>query len=578
MLDELDPIKFVENYFNLEGKPFVLINDRPENARHYLRHLYNVPIFYLPKVKKSLVIVKGRQVEMTTTVNNIIAYLLHNIPYFTVLYVVPKSDQAKRFSETRFDPLFRDRKNTEILKALKNGTYNKSVKEFANGSVLYVYAAADKGDNIRSISAHAIIKDEYQDFDKDAEEVIDETLTHSPWKINISLGTPKYTNSRFHSRWKSSTQNYYHLLCPKCNQYFVLGLDNLVKGFIVKCSYCGYEEDKRLLVPKGKWIASNPEADTIGYHLSQLYVPYITKEDIYNNIKKREAEGADVAKYVKNEILGEFYEGHVQKLTPTDIMASFNSNLPYDIYIPVTTPVFMGIDWGGFNAVDNDPDTSYTVVSVGAFNKDGKLFLNYIEIIDSKDELAQVDRISYLMQKYHVNLAVADVGYGKIKNMELMKRFPGRFKTCKYLQGSATTLLDKNPERNNILVNRDYSLEELYSALKYGKLAIPKNAHTEWIIDHFLNFEISIEENGDQVYKKFNKIEGKNRRTDAVHSINYMRIAAFSDPMAAEHSFLISAKQAKRPSLPVLAGTRYDADMWKLKRNFNIPLIRRNMD
>jgi hypothetical protein len=329
-------------------------------------------------------------------------------------------------------------------------------------------------------------------------------------------------------------------------------------------------EDKRKLVPFGVWKPTNPDADVLGYHLNQLYVPHITKEDLDKEIPRRESEGADVEKYIKNEILGEFYEGHIQKPTPVDIMPSFDRNLPYDVRFPIGQRVFMGIDWGGWNSKDNDPEASYTVVSVGAFNKFGKLFINKIEIIDEKDELKHVDRIAYLMNYYNVFLAIADKGYGKIKNMELLKRFKTRFKMCKYLQGSASTLYKDSEETDTILVNKDYSLEELYSSMKYGKLAIPLNKETEWVIQQFLNFEISIEQHGDQVYKKFNKVEGKYRRTDAVHSINYLRIAAFSDPKSIEHSPLAFTERVKKP-LPILAGKGYDMELHKLKQNFHLP-------
>jgi len=207
MLDDIDPIKFTEKNFTLQGKQFIILGQKPEEARHYLRELYNMMVFKLPRIKKPLVIVKGRQVEMTTTIANIIAYYVSNYDFFDVLYAAPKSDQAKTFSDTRIDPLQRYKSNPEVMVPLKDGTYNKSVKQYTNGSTLYIHGTGDQGDHIRGISVQALIKDEYQDFDPSSENAIDEILTHSKDKINISLGTPKDSGSRFEQRWKNQPRN-----------------------------------------------------------------------------------------------------------------------------------------------------------------------------------------------------------------------------------------------------------------------------------------------------------------------------------------------------------------------------------
>lgn len=553
IVEQVDPLRFVEEHFTLQGKPFILLDDTPDNARHYLQGMYNTIVFRAPVLKKPIIIVKGRQVEMTTTMNNLVAYYLANNKFFDILYTFPKGDQAKRFSDTRFDPLLRYMSAADILPRLKDGTYNKSVKQFANGSTLFIYGAADKGDNIRSIAAQMLIKDEYQDMDKAVEETIDETLTHSKYKLNISLGTPKYTATRFEERWKQSNMMYYNLFCESCGTPFVLTMDRMVKEHIVRCPKCKHDADKRLLIPNGKWMHhGEKDADYLGFHLSQLYVPYITLEELQRKIKQREQEGADVERYIKNEILGEFYSGIRQQPDRNVIRRAFNRELPYDVFIPMHIRVYMGIDWGGWNSIDNNPESSYTVVSIGAFDKFGNLRVNYIEVIDEKDEMKQVDRVSQLIDKYHVYLAVADKGYGKVKNHHLKVKWGNRFKDCKYLQGSAGTLY-KEGDNGTIMINRDYSLEELYSSMGNGNMQIPHNDRTEWIIEHFLNHEIMVEEHGGTVYKRFVKVDGHNKRTDAVHSINYLRIAAFKDNKAYDHSPLIGADkkrhQAPRPRL-----------------------------
>lgn len=580
IVEQVDPIRFVEEHFTLQGKKFTLIDGTPDNARHYLRGLYNTIIFRLPKVQKPMVFVKGRQVEMTTTMNNLVAYYLSNNKFFDILYTFPGAEQAKRFSDTRFDPLLRYMRQADLLPKLKDGTYNKSVKQFGNGSTLYVYGASDEGDKIRGIAAQMLVKDEYQDMDKSAEETIDETLTHSTYKINLSLGTPKYSGSRFDKRWLSSTMHYYHLRCPACKHYFILDMDRMAGGHLCSCPKCKNKEDKRILMPFGKWIPTgNKNADFIGFHLSQLYVPYITLEDIRMKVAQREAEGADVDRYIKNEVLGEFYSGIRQQPDKSVIMKAFNPAQEYDARFPLYTKIYMGIDWGGWNSVDQNPDNSFTVVSIGALDKTGRLVVNYIEILDMKDELAQVKRVKELIHTKRVFLALADKGYGKIKNNILMSEFPTRFRTCKYLQGSASTLY-KEHDDGTILVNRDYSLEELYAAMGQARVTIPLTAHTAWVVDHFMNHEIVIVEHGGQVYKHFVKVEGHKRRTDGVHSINLLRIASFRDANASEQSALVPhVAVGHSVPRPIISGSGVPPELMTMHNNLktmrrSLPRIR----
>jgi hypothetical protein len=309
-----------------------------------------------------------------------------------------------------------------------------------------------------------------------------------------------------------------------------------------------------------------------------LYVPYITKENIENKLAIKAQQHADVTRYLKNEILGDFYSGIRQRPTLDSLRQAFQSNMPYDEYIPVTTPAFMGIDWGGWSSVTDDSEQAYTVVSVGFWDRHGFLYVDYLEVIDEQDELKQVDRIAELMKKFHIKLAVADRGYGKIKNNELRKLFGSRFMYCKYLQGSATTMLKEHGE-DTLLVNRDYSLEELYSSMSQGRTIIPLNGRTEWIIQHFLNHEVEVVESGGQVYKHFTKVKGVGMRTDGAHSVNYLRIAALHGDKNRGMSSGITAGQMNRAPLPVLFGPgapQMDPSMMKY-RNQMVPKVRHVM-
>jgi hypothetical protein len=560
----LDPISYIESNFTHKGLPFTIIRDNDlENTRHYLRGLYYTIAFKLPnpKYRKPMLILKGRQVEMTTTATNLVAYFLESYPHFPILYGLPQLKLAKNVANDKWGPLYRYRLNKDVLRPLDEGTWTMNVKKFSNGSTLYMEGVTETGDNIRGISAEMLVKDEYQDWDSHAEEVMDECLTHAKYKIDLAFGTPKYTNTHFSKRWDTSTQHRFHLQCATCKHWFPLTLDTMVKGHVIKCPKCQGQEDKRNLIPTGKWIPTGDEkAPFYGFHLSQLYVPYITVEDIHEKIERKTAELGNVERYIKNEILGEFYDGEIQKPSKEHILKAYKDNFPYDIIVPVHTETYAGVDWGGWSAIDGDPENSFTVYTDGFFTSSGILQVNYMEIIGEKDEMDKADHIIELMRKRRVKLLVADSGYGKIQNNHIEAAMPNRFMRCKYTTGNSNQLIDSVPEKRLLKVNRDFSLEELYGAMQRELIRIPKNQHTYFSIEHFLNHDIVLIEQGNHVYKKFIKVSGYSRRVDAVHSINFFRLAALHDKNAWGSSDLaLLSLPNRRPPLPVIAGSGYSA-------------------
>lgn len=587
-MKDLDPIEFIQNTFELNGKPFVLINEEPENARHYLRGIYYAMAFTMPKVKKPMVLVKGRQVEMSTTMSNMIAYYTQTYPYFKTLYVCPSLEQIKRFSGEKISPLLRYKHDPEILNPLKSsgtieGTFTIRMKQFSNGSTIYLEAASDEGNNIRNIGVDFLIKDEYQDLDENAEGNIDSVLDHSDWAMDMSLGTPKYTNTQYENKWKHSSQHYYHLQCPSCNTWFRLHLESMIKEFIVACPKCKHEEDKRQLMPNGKWMATGAKDSTyLGYHLSQLYVPYKSIEVIRQKLEEKTKLGINVEQYKKNEVLGEFYEGMTQKPPRESIERAYDASLPYNFLVPVSRRVYAGVDWGGWSVMDNDPTQSLSVYAEGVMNDDGVLFVNYMEVLEDKDDILKAERVAELMTKRNVALCIADSGYGKNQCLRLSALFGPRFLKCKYISGASTTLIDtsKEKEESMIKANVDFTLEELYSAMQSGKMKIPRNQYTEWSIEHFMNYEIQLRVSGNHTHKHFVKPPGRLKKVDAVHALNFLRLAALHDTNATNHSDLVNASpELRRRARPMLTGRSLEeAQMMDRMRNMRRTIPRNLTD
>ena len=74
-------------------------------------------------------------------------------------------------------------------------------------------------------------------------------------------------------------------------------------------------------------------------------------------------EGVDPIRYLKNEILGEFYSGFGHKIDLTRIQGAFRPDLPIVEYLPPGQLAYAGIDWGGWNSESRSG--SYNCIGIG---------------------------------------------------------------------------------------------------------------------------------------------------------------------------------------------------------------------
>ena len=89
-----------------------------------------------------------------------------------------------------------------------------------------------------------------------------------------------------------------------------------IEGFIVECTHCQHRQDKRQAAERGKWVSyvDNPEdTEYIGFHINQLYMPMIRKEDVISEKPSIHPTNSERAYF--NEVLGEFYQGDSSPIT-----------------------------------------------------------------------------------------------------------------------------------------------------------------------------------------------------------------------------------------------------------------------
>jgi len=524
----IDPIYFIESHRTIKGEKFKIQN----TGREYLIDLYRYACIGTMTEHKPMVVVKGRQVEMTETALNISLYFLKNYSNFTVLHAFPRAEQASRYSKDRLQQSIRTSqrisgptsmpKLEELKSGVKGTSDTVSSINFKNENTYYIQSAWGNGDALRGIPCDMLSRDEFQDWTDDAIANTSSCLDASNYKIDFAFGTPKAAGSKYEQLWTSSDQRFYHLKCPGCSHYYQITLETFKTGFMVECPKCKLMSDKRVIMKDGKWIPTKRNTDRVGFHVSQLLSPRITREQI----ELRRAEYSDAR--FRNEVLGEFFSGAGQPLTEAEVINRCaepykKDSLATMIQMPKQT--FMGLDWGGRN--DQKDKGAYTVMTI--ISKDqqsGNYRLEYTERLTNPDMEKQVTYISDMIRLYNCTSVVADWGFGQYQCQKLQKAYQSRVKSCFY-STNIKNKLKYDTDTWMLSVDRNAFLEDIIEVVKRGNLQIPWKtpSQVDWFIKQVCNTELQYSERTNNVSRTYQKLD-KYYPNDALHSLNYAYIAS----------------------------------------------------
>lgn len=575
---DLDPVHFIQKNRTVLGDPFIIEGE----GRDYLKELYRYCCVGMIRDKKRVVILKGRQVEMTEAALNIGLYFMCNYKYFRVLHAFPRNAQVSRFSKERLQGAIRDsklegdgdRKRPALMKFLADhGSSSNTVSmvEFKNSNIYYMYSAWAEADALRGIAADALLRDEFQDWSDDAIANTDSSLTMSKYKVEFSFGTPKQAGTPFETLWNYSDQRYYHTKCTGCGHYFMITLDTFVHGYMVRCPKCHKDNNKKISNLEGKWIPTKktgPEG-RVGFHISQLIHPMITREEIM----RKQVEYPESR--FKNEVMGEFYTGSSLPLNEKEVIEKCcepyrEMSMPHMIVPPKET--YMGIDWGGRSDI-NDKG-AFTVATV--ISKEGDQYkVERSERITYPDHQKQVRYIGDLIKLYNCTSVVADIGAGQVQCQMLQNEFGDKVKSCYY----ATNLKAKMSYKDDIWmlsVDRDAFLEEIIDIIHRGRLIIPWKdpKKIEWFIRHLCNTEVQLSTRTGNNRRKYEKLN-KSKPNDGLHSLNYAYIASIVH--LGENTFGRSAITSQyQQDLPKMISASFNGRPNSMKMFNSLPTINRS--
>lgn len=542
---DLDPIKFVERNLTVKGQLFKLT----DCGRDYLHEIYRYIAFEATTPQAlPVIIVKGRQVEMSTTATALTLYFMCSprMQHITGLHAFPQLKQAQRYSNKAFDSMVQDSVDQSIYLKTRSkqkdkdgykiqATYSVSQKDFIQGNTLYIEGASQEGDRLRNISLDFIMYDEIQDWTQEARDVVQEANSHSRlgppgFGMEVMLGTPKDKKDDYYDLWKESDQRYYHLKCIYCGHFFPITLNNFETGFMVRCrdregKGCLELQDKRKAIKGGKWIPSKTVGfNRRGYHVDQLLIPTITREAID---KKREDKSP---RAFANEVMGQFYSGMSEALSYKEVVQvtskqpdSKNWSMP-----PYVTDKFtwMGIDWGARVAGEDDAGRGgYTVVTILSRHDNEKWKLEFAHRMETDNIDKQIEIINDYIRKYHVQYICADIGFGHAQVQRLQQQWGERCLSV-FSSQNMKKAYNYNSDTNMITIDKSVVMEEFFDYLMQYRFCFPYKEpdRIEWLAEHISNIEIVSKQVGGMVRKRYVK-QSATRPVDGLMSLIYGFVA-----------------------------------------------------
>lgn len=258
----------------------------------YLRDIMN--LMHPSNPCNKVVFWSGTQLGKTQGLFNVIFYYMVNDPC-GIVFGFSNDKEKNKMVTSRLDPIIKENKwlSDLIVKTRRSSGSTLNLKVFKGGFMSI--ASAQTPASFRSMPARIILLDEIDAYPIDASgegDIISlatkRTSTYgNRYKIYLSSTTTNKA-SKIMAEYKNTDMRKYYVPCPHCGKMQLFDWDRFdwrgegtrVDEVWMSCEECGYhihEHEKIEMLPKGKWIATNPEPtalNTAGFWINGLYAPY----------------------------------------------------------------------------------------------------------------------------------------------------------------------------------------------------------------------------------------------------------------------------------------------------------------
>ncbi len=307
---------------------------------------------------ETVVIMSSAQIGKTEIVNNIIGYHIHLDPA-PVLLLQPTLEMAESWSKDRFAPMLRD---TKVLHGLVKDPRARDSgntllhKRFPGGHI--TMSGANSPASLASRPIRLVLCDEVDRYPISAGTEGDpvnlaKKRSTTFWNRKLVLtSTPTIKGaSRIESAYEQSDQRHYHVPCPHCGDYQTLKWQQVkwesdatkegddrhqpeTAHYICEHNGCIVSDgDKVGMLRSGKWVADQPFDGIAGFHINELYSPWVSFAQIAAEFLKAKKLPETLKTWV-NTSLGEAWEESGETVEADSLLArkeSWGNEAPEEV-------------------------------------------------------------------------------------------------------------------------------------------------------------------------------------------------------------------------------------------------------
>jgi phage terminase large subunit GpA-like protein len=295
---------------------------------------------------EQVVIMTSAQIGKSEILLNAIGYYADQQPC-PMLMIQPTLEMAAAFSKDRISGLFG---LSPVLKEKVADTRSRSAKAKGAGATVFhkkfagghlTLCGANSPASLASRPIAKVFGDEIDRYPTSAGEEGDpmslarkRTATfHNRKMVWTSTPTVKGA-SRIELAWEDSDQRRFYVPCPHCGEMGPLWWRNVswAKDEAGKwdgsepwynCEECGSrieENEKSLMLKRGRWVAESTSNGIAGFHLNELYSPWRKWRDIVADFIAAK-DDSDLLRAFVNTSLGETFEEQGETVEHTGLMA-----------------------------------------------------------------------------------------------------------------------------------------------------------------------------------------------------------------------------------------------------------------
>jgi len=285
---------------------------------------------------REVVFMKSAQVGWTEILNNVIGYHIDQ-DASPILLMQPTLDMAEAWSKDRLAPMIRDTPalSGKIADPKSRDSGNTLLhKQFSGGHLTVVGANAPSG--LASRPIRILLCDEVDRFPASAGtegDPIDlaRKRTTTFWNRKVLMGsTPTVKGaSRIEAAFEQSDMGYYFVPCPHCEEFQRLlwsqlkwddGKPETARYVCASCGTLLDDNEKTIMVRRGEWRATKDFDGIRGFHMSELYSPWVSWPDLATAFLRAKKLPETLKTWI-NTALGETWEEDGSTVDPESLLS-----------------------------------------------------------------------------------------------------------------------------------------------------------------------------------------------------------------------------------------------------------------